>query len=127
MTEENRDKLPSKELHPDRDILFSNEAFVIGVLQAVSGGSLVAALAQSEAIIKLSSKMAFLVFLTIMVVALLAAVLAAFWKHQYKMWDIKRNGPRASNYLAAMRRALIFSVGAILVGFSMLVGSFWFP
>ena len=31
----------------ERDVLFFNEAFVIGVLQAVSGGSLFAALAQT--------------------------------------------------------------------------------
>jgi hypothetical protein len=42
----------------DRDILFSNETFVIGMLQAVSGGALVAALAQSEALIKLSGNIA---------------------------------------------------------------------
>ena len=46
----------------DRDILFSNEAFVTGMLQAVSGGSLIAALAQSEPLIKLSGKITFLIF-----------------------------------------------------------------
>ena len=73
----------------DRDILFANETFAIGVLQAVSGGSLVAALSQSEALVKHAGRLAFVGFLTAMGIALLAAVLAAYWKHQYKMWDVK--------------------------------------
>lgn len=81
----------------DRDILFSNEAFVIGMLQAVSGGSLVAAVAQSEALLKLSGNIAFLLFLTVMAVALLGAVLAAYWKHQYKLWDVKAQASAAEN------------------------------
>jgi hypothetical protein len=60
----------------DRDILFSNEAFVVGRLQA-SGGALVAA--QSE-------NPAFLFFPTLLAIALPAAVLAAHWKHQSTLW-----------------------------------------
>ena len=50
----------------ERDVLFANEAFVIGVLQAVSGGSLFAALAQSEALLKLAGRLPFFAFLTLM-------------------------------------------------------------
>ena len=122
----------------DRDILFSNEAFVIGMLQAVSGGSLVAALAQSEALIKLSGNIAFLLFLTAMAVALLVAVLAAYWKHQYKLWDVKaqasaaqnpeeaqRRSANANNYLRAMRTAFVVS---LLASYSVseLIVAFWF-
>jgi hypothetical protein len=36
----------------DRNVLFANEAFVLGMLQAVSAGAVVAALAQSETLVK---------------------------------------------------------------------------
>ncbi|MFH0343897.1 MAG: hypothetical protein ACHBNF_17650 [Chromatiales bacterium] len=124
----------------DRDILFSNEAFVIGMLQAVSGGALVAALAQSKALIKLSGNIAFLIFLTATAVALLVAVLAAYWKHQYKLWDVKaqasaaqnaadeaqQRSARANKYLKAMRTAFVISLVAVLFGVGELVVAFWF-
>ncbi|MGE3972209.1 MAG: hypothetical protein AB7E78_12745 [Porticoccaceae bacterium] len=123
----------------DRDILFSNEAFVIGMLQAVSGGALVAALAQSEALIKLSGNIAFLLFLTAMAVGLLSAVFAAYWKHQYKLWDVKaqaslaRNATdkaqersaKATRYLRVMRAAFVVSLLGILFGVGELVVAFW--
>ncbi len=114
----------------ERDILFANEAFVIGVLQAVSGGSLFAALAQSEALLKLAGKSPFLAFLTLMGIALMSAVFAAYWKHQYKMWDVKarvsvaggnsldaqaRSGSSIA-YLVAMRRAMFVAVLAFVFG-----------
>ena len=124
----------------DRDILFSNEAFVIGMLQAVSGGALVAALSQSEALVSLSGNIAFLLFLTAMAVALLAAVLAAYWKHQYKLWDVKAQisaqqkseeeartrGAKANRYLKVMRAAFVVSVVGILFGVGELVFAFWY-
>lgn len=114
----------------ERDVLFANEAFVIGVLQAVSGGSLFAALAQTEALLKLAGKLPFLAFLTLAGVALMSAVLAAYWKHQYKMWDVKarvsiaggnsteaqtRSGSSGA-YLVAMRRAMLVAVLAFVFG-----------
>jgi hypothetical protein len=124
----------------DRDILFSNEAFVVGMLQAVSGGALVAALAQSETLIKLSGNIAFLLFLTAMAVALLAAVLAAYWKHQYKLWDVKAQtsvaqnaveeaqgrSAKANRYLKVMRAAFVVSLFGVLFGIGELVVAFWF-
>ena len=124
----------------DRDVLFSNEAFVIGMLQAVSGGALVAALSQSEALVRLSGNIAFLLFLTAMAVALLAAVLAAYWKHQYKLWDIKAQisanqnaeaeaqtrGAKANRYLKVMRTAFVISLVGILLGVGELVVAFWY-
>lgn len=76
---EKADKEKFLEAHQkERDILFSNEGFVIGVLQAVSGGSLFAALAQSETLLKLAGKLPFLAFLTLMGIGLVSAVLAAY-------------------------------------------------
>ena len=114
----------------ERDVLFSNEAFVIGVLQAVSGGSLFAALAQSEALLKLAGSLSFLTFLTLMGISLISAVLAAYWKHQYKMWDVKGRvsaaegdlaqsqirADSAGTYLTAMRRAMLVAVLGVVFG-----------
>src|SRR5690606_15976568 len=114
----------------DRDILFSNEAFVIGMLQAVSGSALIAALSQSPTIIILGGKTALLLFLTAMACSLLLAILAAYWKHQYKLWDVKaqvsaskNNVPetqlrssKANRYLRAMRAALVISLLTLLLG-----------
>lgn len=63
---------------------FPYDAFCITVLLAVSCGSIVIALAQVEAIIYFADKFAFLVFLTMTILAALFSVLAAFFKHQQK-------------------------------------------
>ena len=128
------------EIHQkERDVLFSNEAFIIGVLQAVSGGSLFAALAQSETLLKLAGKLPFLTFLTLMGIGLASAVLAAYWKHQYKMWDVKarvsaadgnsseaqsRSGSSGA-YLVAMRRAMFIAVIAFVIGLGNLLLFAW--
>ena len=98
-----------------------------------------AALAQTEALIKLAGNIAFLLFLTAMTVALLVAVLAAYWKHQYKLWDVKaqisatQNAEeaqtrlaKANRYLKAMRTAFVISLVGILFGVGGLVIAFWF-
>jgi hypothetical protein len=69
----------------DRDVLFENEKFLIGVLQAVSAGSIVAALSQSEQLTRIASAASFRWFLTLACISLLLAIAAAFFKHQYKM------------------------------------------
>ena len=124
----------------ERDVLFSNEAFIIGVLQAVSGGLLFAALAQSEALLKLAGKLPFLTFLTLMGIGLISAVLAAYWKHQYKMWDVKarvsvaRGDPLqtqqtraglAGTYRTAMRGAMLVAVLAVVFGLIQLLLFAW--
>lgn len=125
---------------PDRNVLFSNETLLIGMFQAVAGGSIVAALAQTDVLMDLAGDFAFRAFLTVMTVALLSAVFAAYWKHQYKRWDGKaatsraqgRNEEaatrafRANVYLRALRVALLVSLLAITVGLVGLVISLWY-
>ena len=124
----------------DREVLFANESFVIGVLQAVSGGSLVAAISQSDTLIDYAGRLALAGFLTFSAIALLAAVLAAYWKHQYKLWDIKAGisvaqgqtadavarSESSNRFLAWMRRAMFVAVIAIVVAICGLVGALWF-
>ncbi len=123
----------------DRDILFSNEAFLIGMLQAVTGGALVAAIAQSENLLNLAGRIPLLVFFTAMAVALISAILSAYWKHQYKLWDVKAQasaarsetaesharGARAKLFLGIMRLALVFAVILIVLAVGVLIGAFW--
>lgn len=123
----------------DRDILFANEAFLIGVLQAVAAGSLVAALSQADTLVAFAGKKPFLSFLTTMVVSLLAAVLAAYWKHEYKMWDVKgqvsagrgetqaaqQRGALAGTNLWQMRWSMRVALFGILLGFVILTVSIW--
>lgn len=78
----------------DREVLFRNEAFTIGVAQVVSGAAAAGALRQFEALTGLAGRIPVLAFLTLMMLALVSAVLAAYFRHQYKMWDIKAEGGR---------------------------------
>ncbi|MDJ0927516.1 MAG: hypothetical protein QNJ73_07670 [Gammaproteobacteria bacterium] len=98
----------------DREVLFSNESFVIGILQAVSGAMVVASLAQVEAIVNLSGRTSFLTLISGAAIALALAVIAAYFKHQYKLWDVKKNQGRSNWYLWWMRRAIFVSVAVVL-------------
>jgi len=123
----------------DRDILFANEAFVIGVLHAVSGAGLVAGIAQSATLANISGATGLRIYLTGMAVGLLAAVLAAYWKHQYKLWDVKaavstdqeasddarRRATKARCYLTLTRVAFVASVVAIATSICTLIVGIW--
>ena len=123
----------------ERDILFANETFVISVLQAVSGGSIVAALAQFQAMSQLVGRSSYLVFLTLMIVALGCAVLAAYWKHQYKLFGIKWQLRMEGNepdialklrlltdiYLNLMRGAMLIAVSSIVLSLCTLIAASW--
>ena len=63
---------------------------------------MVAALAQREALIELAGRYGFLLFVTAMVFALVVAVLAAYSKHAYKLWESKA-GVSASQAKSAAR------------------------
>lgn len=127
----------------DREVLFGNEAFTIGVAQVVSGAAAVGALSQFEALAGLAGRISVLIFLTLsspyMVLALVSAVLAAYIRHQYKMWDIKAGaagglgdqelaqtrGEWANRDLDRMRRGMTLSIDIVCLGFFELVGALW--
>jgi uncharacterized membrane protein YhfC len=112
-------------MHPDRDVLFSNESFVIGMLQAVSGGSVVAALAQSSQLTALAGKLSLLLLLSGALLALSIALTAAYLKHQYKMWDVKRQAEKANSRLWAMRRCMLGALLIILASIAQLIVFAW--
>jgi|LNAP01.1.fsa_nt_gb hypothetical protein len=110
------------------------------MLQAVSGAAVVAALSQSEPMVKWAGELSFLLFITASSLALGLAVLAAYWRHQYKMWDVKaqcsksegkleeaiQRGKRTNFYLWGMRYVLVGSLLCFLFALSQLVISMWF-
>ncbi len=123
----------------DREVLFRNEAFTIGVLQAVSGAATAGAISQFAALNGLAGRVPVLVFITLMVLTLVCAVLAAYLRHQYKMWDIKAGsaGGRGEQELAEtraawavrdlrrMRGSMTAAVTILCFGFLELVVSLW--
>jgi len=113
-------------MHPDREQIFGNEAFAIGMLQAVAGGSVVAAISQLDKILQYANMLAFLLFITLMSFGLVAAISAAYWRHQYKMWDVKQKPGKAGWYLSAMRRSMLLALILVVAGVLWLVGSFWY-
>lgn len=139
----------------DRESLFANETLVIGMLQAVAGGSIVASLAQADVIIQRAGQCSFLIFVTLAALSLVLAILAAYWKHQYKMWDVKAGASdgeatyhkystknadqeakyaqeaesrrqRANRYLSAMRRAIGIAIVSLVLGIGLLVAGLWY-
>lgn len=140
----------------DREVLFSNEAFVISMLQGVSGGSIVAAISQFTNLVENAGRISLLIFVTAMATGLALAVLAGYLKHQYKLWDVKarcsiaeakmyhsqgaiqdaknaettatERGNKTARYLSGMRFFMAFSVIGVLFGIGYLVFALWtFP
>jgi MFS family permease len=100
---------------------------------------LFAGLSQTEALERLAGGVSFLGFITLMAAALVASVLAAYWKHEYKMWDVKAaasvaEGNRAEaearvrktgKRLVAMRRAMLVCIVLFIVGIGQLLAFAW--
>jgi hypothetical protein len=130
----------AKRHEQDRDALFANERFVIGVMQVVSGGATLAAIGQAEQLVKLTSDTTMRLGVTLSCVGLLMALAAAFFKHQYKMWDVKframgdtlkdsteakRRARLASRYLRYMRNCMWGSFIAMVIFLLQLVAALW--
>ena len=123
----------------DRETLFENEKFLIGILQASSGGAPLAGLAQLEPLLRLAGRLPVLIFLSAMGAALAASVLAAWLKHEYKMWDVKahvskaagkneeaaRRFDKAGKRLHATRLSIKCSVALIVSGLAVVLVAFW--
>jgi hypothetical protein len=120
----------------EREVLFENETLAVKVLQAVSGASMIGGLTQAETLIRLAGRISFLLFLTAMGLALIVAVFAVHWKHQYKMWHVKgladkdlvernRRFRLSNSYLSAMRAGMWIALIFISVGFLQLLIFLW--
>lgn len=124
----------------DRSTLFANEAFAIGMLQAVSGGAVITAVTNAKPFSEFIGRIPFLLFFTAAIVTLALAVLAAYFRHQYKMWDVKagvsrsqknqkeakERSEKANCYLVSMRRVLAVAVTVFVLGLAVPVASVWY-
>lgn len=126
-----------REVHQkEREVLFGNEALVITVLQALTGGAMFAALAGAERLQAILGTFPFLVFLTTVDLALFILVLTAFFKHQYKKWDVKartekelvekiKRSVKSHGYLVAMRWGMLLAVCVICLALIELPAFAW--
>ncbi|MEO3430722.1 hypothetical protein AAFN88_17845 [Pelagibius sp. CAU 1746] len=106
-------------LHPDRSTLFGNEQFTIATTQAVSLATALGIVSQFEALSQIAGRPSVLVALTGVLAAAAIAVLAAWCRHQYKMWDVKRHPEKSGFYLRWMRKTM--AAAAFMTGGSFLV------
>lgn len=120
----------------ERHVVFGNEAFAIGMLQAVSGAAFVAALTQLSELTKFVNEIPALLLITWFSFALALAVCAAAFRHKYKMWDVKtaavsepaeraRRIDRTARYLRNMRRSMDWSTALIVIALGTFVASVW--
>ena len=123
----------------ERQVLFGNEGFAINALQVVSGGSTIAILGQFEIIKKAAKPELVLSSLSLLIGALALAVIAAFLRHEYKMWDVKatvsasegdvseqrRRHKWATRRLNWMRRCMALSAGTLVGALVVLVLGLW--
>ena len=125
--------------HRNIAVAFANETFTIGMLQVVSLASLGGLLATWDPAATRYGRLPAVIFLTLMGVALITAVLAAYFKHQYKMWDVKTTASQSSGrmdeatkrsglancYLSAMRHTMRLSAFAIVLAVVWLLVVAW--
>jgi hypothetical protein len=74
----------------ERQALFRFEAFTIGILQAVSGAAVFGILSQFKVLIENAGRVPILKVLSLLMAALVCAVVAALCRYQYKMWGVKK-------------------------------------
>lgn len=122
----------------ERGVLFSNEAALIATIQAVSGGALIAALANKDQFMSHLGPKTFMTVVSLMSLALMLSVAAFFFRHQYMMWDVKsaasghadeerqRRGRLAGNYLILTRWAMKWGTLLVVFGIGTALVSAWF-
>jgi hypothetical protein len=82
--------MDGEELHQkNRESLIANEGFAISMQQVVSGGMLLGALSQWAQIAPTIGRRSLVGFVFMAGVGLIAALLAAQFRHDYRMWDVK--------------------------------------
>jgi hypothetical protein len=131
-----RDRALSDRHEGERRKLYENEAFTIGVLQAVCAASAFGIVSQIRTLNRIAGPCPALIALTMLILGLAAAVAAAFFRHQYKMWDVKaavrkegpekaRRGRKTIWYLWAMRHSMTASTILVAGSLIFLIGALW--
>jgi hypothetical protein len=115
----------------------ASEKFAVQVVQVVAGGALVAVIAQFDALQKIAPLLALYAFMTVAAASLALAVVAAYLRHTYSVWDLAGDLPRSAE---AKRRAnriyarhhnltwivLRIATTLLVLDFLLLVGAFWY-
>ena len=123
----------------NRESLMANEGFAISMQQVVSGGLLLGTLSNWREIVAASGPVQVLGVVLVAGLGLIAAVIAAQLRHEYRMWDVKSNTSRmqgkaieskvrqdrANRYLGWMRIAMWTSTIAICVAVAVMLVGAW--
>jgi len=119
----------------ERSKLSENEAFAIGMLQAVCAATAFGIVSQIRTLNKIAGAGPVLVVLSALIVGLVAAVVSAFFRHQYKMWDVKASATLNDNTtkakrakwsdrnLGRMRHCMLVSVVLLVLSLAILVAA----
>jgi hypothetical protein len=116
----------------ERSVLFSHETLLIGMLQVVSGVAIVATVAETDTITDLVGFDIYCVLVTAMVLALLAALWAAYFRHRAKragasedaVPEVERGHP-AQRSQRTVRALILIALLAINLGLIAFIGALW--
>ena len=126
----------SEDLHKqNREVLFENEKFLLGLLQAVSAAIIAGAISQFDKLSQISGITATKILLSLSAMSLALAIVSAFSKHEYKKWDLKaacktgneqnKRYKKAGRYLRLMRWGMLLSTISLCLGLFIFIGSLW--
>lgn len=108
----------------DREIYFSNEKFVLGVLQVASAAIISGSIAQLHFISNLSGLFIAKFLITTSTLSLIFAVFGTFAKYKYKECDIKRRNEFA-RWLKIMRVCVLTSTLLLCLGLLSFIIAIW--
>ena len=123
--------MDGNELHQkNRESLLANEGFAISMQQVVAGTMLLGALSQWANILPTIGRRSLVGFVLMAGVGLIAALLAAQFRHDYRMWDVKASASsasgnhketnaraaRAGRFLSGMRYAMWTATISLVIG-----------
>lgn len=122
--------------HQNREILFENEKFIISTSQAVSLAAIVGIISQIENLELLLSPLIIKIILSVFTATVTSSVLAAYYKHEYKKYDLKLSNSntqeecqmrfdKMGHYLQSMRRCITSSVVCLIAGFYFFAIGIW--
>ena len=116
--------------------MFENEKFAISTFQAISLATIVGIISQIGNLKTFLELWEIKILLHIFTISVTFSVLAAYYKHEYKKWDVKlpnsdsqkelEDRSKKMNYgLEWMRKCMLLSVVTTLAGFHFFIISIW--
>ena len=139
LDDKERQKLLIEQHQKEREALWANENFAIGMLQAVSGGAVFGMVSELSTLNHAAGQFAVRLVLTELVSALVLAIAAAYFRHEYIKWDVKAHAAasqdeydKAAKHLKcsndgldAMRASMKWSAVALVGALAFLVVGLW--